>query len=69
MEIVCSGKQLYTYDMGFFLLWLRYFFFTSLAHCVLETAVKDAEEVGGFIFACLANLALECADFKCGNIF
>ena len=45
-------------DMVFVLL------FTSLAHCVLETAVKDAEEVGGFIFACLANLALECADFS-----
>lgn len=46
-----------------------FFYIYSLAHCVLETAVKDAEEVGGFIFACLANLALECADFKCGNIF
>ena len=68
MEIVCSGKQLYLWIWVFF-----YYdcaiFFTSLAHCVLETAVKDAEEVGGFIFACLANLALECADFKCGNIF
>ena len=48
---------------------LFFFYIYSLAHCVLETAVKDAEEVGGFIFACLANLALECADFKCGNIF
>ena len=61
----------YTYGHGFFSTMIALFFFYiySLAHCVLETAVKDAEEVGGFIFACLANLALECADFKCGNIF
>ena len=63
MEIVCSGKHLYLWTW-FFSTIIGAIFFTSLAHCVLETAVKDAEEVGGFIFACLANLALECADFS-----
>ena len=60
MEIVCSGKQLYLWTWVFSTMIALFF----LAHCVLETAVKDAEEVGGFIFACLANLALECADFS-----